>query len=150
MSSSCRRATLKDWWPDLSTGVCKMPEICQRWRVISAAAGPTFQTQFVSFQGSYWFTEKIFGVFVARFNARNIDLFPFDRHVVGFEDGLDGVGYLGADAVTFKALSMVSICEALELEGDAPGIKVVVYLPPNFVGLNISDWTVAIAFAEVS
>src|SRR2546423_7985879 len=25
MSSSWRRATLKDWWPDRSTGVCRMP-----------------------------------------------------------------------------------------------------------------------------
>lgn len=25
MSNSCRRATLKDWWPDRSTGVCRMP-----------------------------------------------------------------------------------------------------------------------------
>lgn len=25
MSSSCRRATLKDWWPDLSIGVCRIP-----------------------------------------------------------------------------------------------------------------------------
>lgn len=25
MSSSCRRATLKDWWPDLSIGVWRIP-----------------------------------------------------------------------------------------------------------------------------
>ena len=86
-----------------------MPETSQSWRVINAVSRPTFETQLVSFQGGYGFTEKFFGVFVARFNACNINLFPFDRHIVRFEYGFDGLGYLGADAVTFKGLSMVAI-----------------------------------------
>ena len=30
MSSSCRSATLKDWWPDLSTGVCSIPNVVSK------------------------------------------------------------------------------------------------------------------------
>ena len=39
-------------------------------------------------------------MFVARFHACDIDLFPFDRHVVGFENGLHRFRNLGADTVT--------------------------------------------------
>lgn len=31
-----------------------------------------------------------------------------------------------------------------------PGIRVTVYFPPNFVGLNISDWTVAMAISPIN
>jgi hypothetical protein len=37
---------------------------------------------------------------VASVYTCDIDLFPLDRYVVGFEDGLDGLCDFGADTVT--------------------------------------------------
>ena len=47
---------------------------------------------------------------------------------------------------TLSALKMVLTDSATSVPMPSPGIRVVVYFPPNFVGLKISDWTVASAW----
>lgn len=59
-----------------------------------------FQTKFVPFEGGDGFLEEFFRVLVASIDARNVYLFPFYRYVIGFENGFDGFGDFGTDAVT--------------------------------------------------
>ena len=85
----------------------------------------------------------------ARVHTGDVDLLPFDRDIVGLEDGLDGLRYFGADTITcFSTLSYVRRLLGLAciccLER-VPGMSVTVYLPPNLVGLKMSAWTVAYA-----
>lgn len=85
-------------------------------------------------------------MFAARVHTGDIDLFPLNGDVVGFEDGLDGFGDLGSDTVTWMRDSVLAVVLALhhKLPGRCvPGIKVTVYFPPYLVGLKISDSTVA-------
>jgi hypothetical protein len=86
-------------------------------------------------------------VFVAGVHAGDIDLFPLDGHVVRFEHCFDGFGYFGADSVTCTRKVLVRVTEVWFSERAVvfvvPGIKVTVYFPPYFVGLKISDSTVA-------
>ena len=69
-------------------------------RAFDRSMQDTFQTEFVAFQGSDGFAEEIFGVLVACVNAGDIDLFPFDRDVVGFEDCFHGLCDLCTNTVT--------------------------------------------------
>lgn len=39
---------------------------------------------------------------ISRFNASDVDLLPFDGDIVGLEDGLDRLGDLSANAVTYQ------------------------------------------------
>ena len=39
---------------------------------------------------------------IASLNARDIDLLPLNRHIVGLENHLDGLGDLSANAVTYR------------------------------------------------
>ena len=59
------------------------------------------EPDFVAFEGGDGFAEELFLVFVAGFHAADVDLFPFDGDVVGFEDLADRVGDLGADAIAW-------------------------------------------------
>jgi len=43
-------------------------------------------------------------MFVAGFHTCDIDLFPFDRHIVSLEDGLHGLRDLRADTVTYDLM----------------------------------------------
>lgn len=44
-------------------------------------------------------------MFISSLNSRNVDLFPFDWHVVRFENRFHGFCNLGANAVTWKIVS---------------------------------------------
>ena len=49
----------------------------------------TLKTKLVTLQRSNGFAEELFGVLIASFHARNIDLFPLNWDIVGLEDCLD-------------------------------------------------------------
>ena len=80
---------------------------------------------------------------VTGINTGDVDLFPFYGYVVGFEDGLDGLGNLGTDTVAYTNGFVSILCCIVELKSSIPGINVTVYLPPNLEGLKMSDCTVA-------
>ena len=83
-------------------------------------------------------------MFVPSLDTSNIDLLPFDGYVVRFEDSLYRLGDFGTNTITFKMIS-VQLKSSKRSICDKPGMRVVVYFPPYFVGLNMSDCTVAIA-----
>lgn len=107
----------------------------------------------------------------ALLHTGDINLFPLDGYIVGLEDGLDRLGDFGTDTVTC-VVDLVLVLDvlysypslhpsdvpplAIEISFPAstfllrcwdriPGIRVTVYLPPNLVGLKISDEMVAYA-----
>lgn len=60
----------------------------------------TLEAQLVALQGGDGLAEGGLGAPAILDDARDGDLLPFDGHVVGLEDSLDGLGDLAADAVT--------------------------------------------------
>lgn len=44
--------------------------------------------------------EQLLGMLIARLDACDINLFPFNGHVVRFEYCLNRLGYLSANAIT--------------------------------------------------
>jgi hypothetical protein len=102
----------------------------------------SLETELVALQRRYGFVEEFFGVLVAGVDARNINLFPFNWYIVSFEDSLDSFGNLSSDTVTYTAARQNGL-KVLSLLSSLPGIRVTVYFPPYFVGLKISDSTVA-------
>jgi len=58
------------------------------------------QANLVALQRGNGLAEELLGVLIAGLDARYIDLLPLDRHIVGFEDGLDGLGDLCSNAIT--------------------------------------------------
>ncbi len=81
---------------------------------------------------------------ISSLNSSDVDLLPLNRNIIGFEDGLNGFGNLSPNTVAYIRVSSLEIGKMNEAHL-LPGMSVVVYLPPNLVGLKISDCTVAIA-----
>lgn len=82
---------------------------------------------------------------VSRLYTSNINLLPFNRNIVGFENSFHGFRNLAPDAVTWPLHVSINIliaglkklpCASFPL---IPGMSVTVYFPPNFVGLKMSD-----------
>ncbi len=87
---------------------------------------------------------------ISRLDSRDINLLPLDRYVIGLKDGLDGFGNLSTNTVAY-VLESVGLMEERGMKPNClPGMSVVVYFPPNLVGLKISDCTVAMAGGDVS
>lgn len=110
----------------------------------------TLETQLVALERSDGFAEELLGVLASSLHTRDIDLLPLDGHIVGLEDGLDRLGNLSTDTVTCEyPLSPAATLSfhVLSFLWRIPGIKVTVYLPPNLVGLKMSDDTVAYAMS---
>ena len=109
----------------------------------------TFQSDLVPCQRCDRLSEKLFRVLVTRGDTRHVHLLPFYWDIVGPEDGLNGLGYFGSDAITFFSQHdgvSRSMKAPQALNGSiVPGMSDTVYRPPNFVGLKMSDCTVAIA-----
>jgi len=100
-------ATLKDWWPDRSTGVCKIP-----------------------------FNPSLF-LFKEAIDSRKSSsecLVP---------DSTPETSTCSHSTGTLSDLKIVFTDSATSAPIPSPGIRVTVYFPPYFVGLKMSDWTVA-------
>lgn len=108
MSSSCRIATLKLWWPDLLIGVWRIP-----------------------------FKASLF-LFREATDSRNIS-----SRLPGEPLSTPDTSTCSQSMGTLSALKIVLTLSATSAPIPSPGIRVTVYLPPYFVGLKISDWTVA-------
>lgn len=59
------------------------------------------KTNLVALQGSNGLAEELLSVLVAGLNTGDIDLLPLDWDIVGLEDGLDRLGDLSSDTVTW-------------------------------------------------
>lgn len=118
MSSSWRRATLKDWWPERSTGVWRIPRAeslsvcCFR----STVGAHTLETQLVALQRGNRLPEELLGLLVARVHSANIDLLPLNGDIVGLEDLLDRLGNLETNTVTGDQSDGVLAAELGRLE----------------------------------
>jgi hypothetical protein len=106
----------------------------------------TLETELVALERGDGLAEELLGVDVARVDTRDINLLPLNGHIVRLEDLLDRLGDLSTDSVTC-ACSISRLFAFYRRLSRVPGIRVTVYLPPNFVGLKISWPTVAIAVA---
>ena len=83
-------------------------------------------------------------MFITRLDTRDVYLLPIDWNIICLEDCFDRLRDFGTNAIAWWSVS----CAARRSMGfvlDLPGIKVTVYLPPNLVGLKMSDDSVAIA-----
>ena len=60
----------------------------------------TFQAELVSSERRNRLSKKFFRVLVSSFNSCDIDLLPFDRHVVRLENSLYGFGHFSTNAIT--------------------------------------------------
>lgn len=54
-------------------------------------------------------------MFVSRLNTSDVDLFPLNGHIVGFEDGLDRFRHFSTNAVSYQDIQYVKFA-ALRLE----------------------------------
>lgn len=61
----------------------------------------TLQTELVTLEGGDGLAEELLGVLAAVLHAGDIDLLPLNGDIVGLEDGLDRLGNLGTDTVTY-------------------------------------------------
>lgn len=68
----------------------------------------TLEAELVALQGSDGLAEELLGVLAALLHAGDVDLLPLNGHIVGLEDGLDGLGDLGTDTVTWGDCPLVS------------------------------------------
>lgn len=66
------------------------------WRVKDA-----LKTNLVALQGSNGLAEELLGVLVTGLNTGDINLLPLDWDIVGLEDGLDRLGDLSSNTVTW-------------------------------------------------
>jgi hypothetical protein len=94
---------LKDWWPERSTGVWRIPAF-DKPEAFATELGikRTLQSKLVPLQGSDGLPEKLLGMLVAGVNTRDVHLFPLDWDVVCLEDLLHGVGNFGTNTVTWN------------------------------------------------
>lgn len=107
MSSSCLRATLKDWCPERSTGVWRIPLRPSLLRLSEAMDSRKSSSECLS--------------------PVSTPVASICSHSIG----------------TLSALKIVLTDSATSAPIPSPGMRVVVYFPPNLVGLKMSDWTVA-------
>lgn len=70
----------------------------------------TLQTELVTLEGGDGLAEELLGVLAAVLHAGDVDLLPLNGNIVGLEDGLDRLGNLGTDTVTYcLSLSRVPV-----------------------------------------
>lgn len=69
-------------------------------RSLNRSVEDALETQLVALERGNGLTQKLFGVHVARINARDIDLLPLNGDIVCLEDLLDRLGNLSTDTVT--------------------------------------------------
>ena len=82
---------------------------------------------------------------ISRFDSSNVDLLPLNGYVIGLKDCLNGFGNLSTDAIACNSSKRPGNGKVEIRLNCSPGMSVDVYLPPNLVGLKMSDCTVAIA-----
>ena len=59
------------------------------------------KSNLVALQGSNRLAEELLSVLVAGLNTGDINLLPLDWNIVGLEDGLDRLGDLSSDTITW-------------------------------------------------
>ena len=127
-------------------------------RPLNGSVQNTLQTELVALERGQRLAEQLLRVLVASVDTADVDLLPLDGDVIGLEDGLDRLGDLSTNSVTYPKSVFPFLCFARRQEVDGaieeicdesiPGIRVTVYLPPYLVGLKMSDCTVAKANCE--
>lgn len=89
------------------------------------------QPELVAAQRCNRLLEQVFGAFVPRVYATNVDLFPFDRNVIGLENCLDRLCNFSADSVT-----CITIPPRLAGQSSRPQV-----CKENAIGSEMLAWT---------
>lgn len=151
MSSSCRSATLKDWWPERETGVWRIPVPVSR-RPDSHIHDHHIPLRPILF---------LFNDAMDSRKSSSACLSPVsmpETSICSHSTGtLSALKISRTDSETSapmpspgkESVSLLRCCH-VRLRGRVPGIKVTVYLPPNLLGWKMSDVTVASASQHIS
>lgn len=125
MSSSWRKATLKDWCPERSTGVWRIPlrpNLLRRREAIDSLKSSS---------------ECLFPVSTPLTSTCSHSMGTLSALKIVFTDSATSAPIPSPrreESNQSRDLLSISVCDL-----SIPGIKVTVYLPPYFVGLKMSD-----------
>lgn len=73
-------------------------------RALHGSVEDTLQTKLIALEGGNGFAEELLRVLATGFDTGDIDLLPLNGHIVGLEDGLDRLGNLSTDTVTYACM----------------------------------------------